>query len=85
MYIEFQLPRGYGSLATGPALNLIQSQLLAWSEKYDIPYKEKTVKFTHRVIFDDTRLYSFFALTWTAQRGTPAYSLVEPMGPLKSN
>jgi hypothetical protein len=43
-------------------------------KKYNIEYTEKTVRYTHRVCFDDDKIYSFFAVTWRP-KGTPAYWL----------
>jgi hypothetical protein len=71
MLIEFQLPRGSGGMSAAHALGLIKQELRAWSKKYAIDYTEKTVRYTHRVCFEDDKHYSFFALTWRP-KGTPA-------------
>lgn len=64
MLIEFQLPSGAGGMAAAHALGIIKQELRAWSKKYNISYTEKTVKYTHRVCFDNDAVYSFFAVTW---------------------
>jgi hypothetical protein len=71
MLIEFQLPRGSGGMSAAHALGVIKQELRAWSKKYAIDYTEKTVRYTHRVCFEDDKHYSFFALTWRP-KGTPA-------------
>ncbi len=64
MLIEFQLPTGAGGMSAAHALGVIKQELRAWSKKYQIPYTEKTVRYIHRVCFDDEKAYSFFAVTW---------------------
>jgi len=61
MYIEFELPQGpsYNFVLTMVKLNIID-----WATQHHIPYTQKTVKYTHRLAFDDDRYYTFFALTW---------------------
>jgi hypothetical protein len=73
MYIEFRLPRQ--AISAGWTLKAIKQLLTAWSDKYQIEYTEKTIKYTHRVAFDDDRHYSLFSLTWS----TPSeWQLPEP-------
>lgn len=48
-------------------LYAIRDALLAWSTKHNIPYKQKTIKYTHRVTFDNDEFYTFFTLTWNPQ------------------
>lgn len=74
MLIEFQLPTGGGGMATAHALGLIKQELRAWSKLYNIEYTEKTVRYTHRVCFDNDATYSFFAVTWRP-KGQPVYWL----------
>jgi hypothetical protein len=71
MLIEFQLPSGAGGMTAAHALGVIKQELRAWSQQYQIAYTEKTVRYTHRVCFDDDKHYSFFAITWRP-KGTPA-------------
>lgn len=74
MLIEFQLPSRGAGMATAHALGLLKQELRAWSKKYNIEYTEKTVRYTHRVCFDDDENYSFFAVTWRP-KGQPVYWL----------
>jgi len=68
MYIEFALPQdeSYTYYVTTVKLNIID-----WSSQHHIPYTQKTVKYTHRLAFDDERNYSFFAMTWQPQPPIP--------------
>ena len=68
MYIEFSLPNGSAGQATAHSLIIIRKALVEWGLKYNIPYTEKTIKYTHRVCFDDPNQYSFFAMTWNPDR-----------------
>jgi hypothetical protein len=87
MYVEFRLTANddRSSIRAELALHLINRDLHAWSDKYNIPYKTKVHKLTKRVIFDDIETYSFFALTFESTSYTASrWSLVEPMNPPKS-
>ena len=68
MYIQFDLPQdeSYTYYLTTVKLNIID-----WASQHHIPYNQKTVKYVHRVTFDDDRNYSFFAMTWAPQPPTP--------------
>ena len=68
MYIEFHLPKGSAGQAAAHSLTIIRRALVAWSQKYNIQYTEKTIKYTHRVCFEDDNQYSFFAMTWNPDR-----------------
>ena len=64
MYIEFDLPPTLRNAVAGA----IEAAVLLWADKYDIPrsaYKQKTVKYKHRVSFDNEQHYSLFSLTFT--------------------
>lgn len=61
MYVEFSLPR---TEHAGPALLLIRHSVLMWAIKNDIKFTEKTIKYTHRVCFDEDEYYTLFALTF---------------------
>jgi PhoPQ-activated pathogenicity-related protein len=63
MYIEFRLPQQ--PISAGWTLKAIKQLVAAWAEKYQIEYTQKTIKYTHRVAFDDDRHYSLFSLTWS--------------------
>ena len=60
MYIEFDL----AGIETSGELLLLRRELLDWAKKYDIKYREKTIKFQHRITFDQDKTYSFWAITW---------------------
>ena len=84
MYVEFLLAK-----ETAPAyktsLAMINRDLHAWSDRYNIPYKIKFHKFTKRVMFDQYEHYSFFALTFEpTSYSSRRWSLVEPMQRPKS-
>ena len=59
MFIEFQLLD-----QPGMALHLIKQELDRWGERYNNPYTSKTVKYTHRVCFEEDKLYDFFVMSW---------------------
>jgi len=87
MYVEFRLTANddRSPIRAELALHLINRDLHAWSDKYDIPYKTKVHKLTKRVMFDDIETYSFFALTFESTSYTASrWCLVEPMNPPKS-
>jgi len=71
MYIEFDLLPDV-DMAPGHRaatnLRIIQKEMQAWSERYGIPYREKTVKYTHRVTFDQDDSYTFWAMTWNPEQ-----------------
>lgn len=68
MYIEFSLVKGSAGQAAAHSLIIIRKALVDWGLKYNIPYTEKTVKYTHRVCFDDQKHYSFFSMTWNPEK-----------------
>jgi len=68
MYIEFSLPNGSAGQAAAHSLIIIRKALVEWSTKYGILYSEKTIKYSHRVCFDDDAHYSLFAMTWNQDR-----------------
>ena len=87
MYVEFRLTADddRSSIRAELALHVINRDLHAWSDRYDIPYKSKVHKLTKRIIFDDIETYSFFALTFVPTSYTATrWSLIEPMNPPKS-
>jgi hypothetical protein len=87
MYVEFRLTVNddRGSIRAELALHLINRDLHAWSDQYNIPYKSKVHKLTKRVMFDDIKTYSFFALTFVPTSYTATrWSLIEPMSRPKS-
>jgi hypothetical protein len=64
MFIEFQLPTGSSGPGAGAALHAIKRELEKWSQQHDIPYTSKTVRYTHRVCFEEDKLYGFFVMSW---------------------
>lgn len=85
MYIEFDLLPNVvmaPTQAADVALTVIRAEMQAWSEQYGIPYREKTIKYTHRVTFDQDELYSFWAITWNVKRryhATKHYRIVSDL------
>jgi hypothetical protein len=84
MYIEFTLPTGAGGTAASFVNGLLNQELHAWSDRYNIPYNTKLVKYTKRITFDHDETYSFFAMTWNPQHkkfrnNLLNYRLIEPM------
>jgi hypothetical protein len=64
MYIEFELPPSLRNVVA----EAIEAAVFLWADRYDIPqsaYKQKTVKYTHRLSFDKEQHYSLFSLTFT--------------------
>jgi hypothetical protein len=74
MYIEFSLPQGSAGQAAQQADYIISRELREWSEKYEISYRTKHVKYFKRVTFDDESHYAFFAMTWNPGRRYHALS-----------
>lgn len=71
MYIEFSLPQGAYGQAALHANHIINGELHAWSDRYDIPYNVKNVKYFKRITFDDDAHYAFFAMTWNPDQKYP--------------
>ncbi len=87
MYVEFRLtaPGDRSAVRAEIAMHMINRDLHAWSDKYNIPYNTKIHKLTKRVMFDDPETYSFFALTFeTTSYSSTRWSLIEPMSRPKS-
>ena len=64
MYIEFQLPRGD---EYGLELEYIKVEIVDWATKYNIPYTQKTIKYTHRLGFNKNEHFSLFSMTWNSK------------------
>lgn len=64
MYIEFQLPDGSAGQTPGYPNMLINRALHEWSDRYNIPYNVKNVKYFKRITFDDDAHYTLFSMTW---------------------
>lgn len=67
MYLEFDLPQGAGGQAAAWANQVLNQALHEWSDKYQIPYNTKIVKYKKRITFDEDKFYDFFCLTWQAK------------------
>ena len=87
MYIEFEL-RDPNKItmapgqAAGNALHIIKKEMQAWSKRYGIPYREKSIKYQYRVTFDKDQTYSFWAMTWNVNQryhATTRYRIVSDL------
>ena len=67
MYIEFRLGSKDGHGAA-QANMIINNALHAWSDRYEVPYNTKIIKYTKRITFDQDEHYSLFAMTWNPDR-----------------
>jgi len=67
MYIEFRLGTANGNGAV-QANMIINNALHEWSDRYEIPYNTKIIKYTKRITFDQDEHYSLFAMTWNPDR-----------------
>lgn len=72
MYIEFSLSTS--DIAANNANHIINRALHEWSDRYNIPYNVKNIKYTKRVTFDDDAHYSLFAMTWNPDQQYRALS-----------
>jgi hypothetical protein len=85
MYIEFDLPTNdRDSQHTYYALSVIREEIQDWLEKHPVESTQKTIKYKHRLAFNDNRNYTLFALTWNPKSWNQKYSwiqyrLIEPM------
>lgn len=61
MFIEFELPHDE---SYGYVLRLLRFDIAEWATRYNILYTQKTIKYTHRLAFDEDRFYTVFATTW---------------------
>jgi hypothetical protein len=67
MYLEFELPQGVDGQLSAWANNALNHSLHEWSDRYQIPYNTKIVKYKKRITFDEDKFYNFFMLTWQAK------------------
>lgn len=64
MYIEFELPKDGGAHATVLAIKIAIGR---WAKQYGVPdsdYSQKTIKYTHRLGFNNEKYFSLFSMTW---------------------
>ena len=68
MYIEFSLPSGgkAGSSAQY-CRHFINVEVAAWAQKFDIQFRTKTVKYTHRIILNSAQEYTLFGMSFEPQ------------------
>ena len=64
MFIEFELPQDESYFVV---LNYLKLGIVDWASKYHIPYTQKTIKYRHRLAFDQDRYYTVFATTWNSK------------------
>ena len=64
MYIEFGLPTGAAGQAAMHANRIITHALHEWSDRYNIAYNSKNIKYFKRITFDDDAHYTLFSMTW---------------------
>lgn len=84
MYIEFRLPHGASGQTAYYALSVVRKEIQNWLDQHQVPATQKTIKYTHRLAFNDDRHYTLFALTWNPKTKDeyPSwlnYYLIEPM------
>ena len=64
MFIEFPLPQ---DTSYGIVLNYIKLDIVDWATRYNIPYTQKTIKYTHRLGFNKNEHFSLFSMTWNSK------------------
>jgi hypothetical protein len=69
MYIEFSLNPDIDHVN-----RIVTRALHEWSDRYNIPYNVKNIKYTKRITFDDDTHYSLFAMTWNPDKKYHALS-----------
>ncbi len=84
MYIEFTIPSDRGGFPARYTDFSLKQNLKSWSERYNIAYRTKDVKYIVRVTFDNDCHYEFFALTWNPKADNflsylTNYRFVEPI------
>ena len=67
MYIQFVLPHGGSGIPAQHKLSLIKKEIQDWCTKYEVVgWSQKTIKYTHRLGFNDEKYFSLFSMTWNA-------------------
>lgn len=64
MYIEFKLPSGGNGWAAHHVRKTIDDYVEDWALKYNVQFRKKTVKYTHRIIFDNAKDYTLFGMSF---------------------
>jgi hypothetical protein len=47
--------------------NAIKAEVALWANQYGVPdsaYSQKTIKYTHRLGFNNEKYFSLFSMTW---------------------
>jgi len=57
VYIRFECRLQY-------QLEDIKREVKAWADRYGVRYTYKTIKYYHRVGFDNEKNFSLFSMTW---------------------
>jgi len=65
VFIEFELT--LDARPPGLELDFVKKAIAEWAEQQQIKYTQKTVKYTHRLAFDDNKHYNIFVLTWNKE------------------
>jgi hypothetical protein len=66
MYIEFQLSPDNNDMHARHRLWAIKQEIDTWVRQHQVVgYSQKTIKYTHRLGFNDERYFSLFSMTWT--------------------
>lgn len=66
MYIEFKLSQSDDGMRTRHQLWQIRQEIEAWIQRHQVTgHSQKTIKYTHRLGFNDERYFSLFSMTWT--------------------
>lgn len=64
VYLEFELPSARGGWPVTYSIPLLQLHLEQWAEFYKVPYHTELTHWSLQVYFEQSRYYSFFALSW---------------------
>lgn len=65
MYVEFPVDNHLHLLA-------LRQRIDQWQNRYQIPVRQKTVRYRHRLGMDDERNFTVFFLTWDG----PEYQVI---------
>jgi len=64
VFVEFALPRDE---SYGLVLGLLKIDIADWATQYNVPYTQKTIKYTHRLGFNNEKYFSLFSMTWASK------------------
>lgn len=63
MFIEFELPPDLRNVMA----DAIKAEIAIWADRHQVPdsaYSQKTIKYTHRLGFNNEKYFSLFSMTW---------------------